>query len=151
MLPISSLPNVAAVYSCPIHQEPQVVFANGPLTPPLSPKPEQSIASISSQELCSDIHHQCIHVRDIVSATSDLMDDKETVDEDADMNPSSHPRRVLEDEAVRFTRSDLKLADFEVRGTLGARVQSPTFPNPLKKISTCRYRNFWQGSSRPPL
>jgi hypothetical protein len=126
-----SLPNVAAGYSCPIHQEPQVVFANGPLTPPLSPKPEQSIASISPQELCSDINHQCIHVRDIVSATSDLMDDKETVDEDADMNPSSHPRRVLEDEAVRFTRSGLKLADFEVRGTLGARVQSlslrPTF------------------------
>jgi len=113
------------------------VFANGPLTPPLSPKPEQSIASISSQELFSDINHQCIHVRDIVSATSDLMDDKETVDEEMDMNPSSHPRRVLEDEAVRFTRSGLKLADFEVRGTLGARVQSlflrPTFLNPSQK------------------
>jgi hypothetical protein len=114
-----------------------VVFANGPLTPPLSPKPEQSIASISAQELCSDINHQCIHVRDIVSATSDLMDDKETVDEEMDMNPSSHPRRVLEDEAVRFTRSGLKLGDFEVRGTLGARVQSlslrPTFLNPPRK------------------
>lgn len=111
-----------AIHTCPIHQEPQVVYANGPLTPPLSPKPEQAIISIPPHDLCSDINHQRIDVQDILHATSDLMDvDKETVDEDAEVTPPSHSCRVLEDEAVRFTRSDLKLADFEVRGTLGAR------------------------------
>ncbi|KAF9532350.1 kinase-like domain-containing protein [Crepidotus variabilis] len=46
--------------------------------------------------------------------------DRETIDEEESMESvKTRPRRLLEDETVRLTRSGIRLSDFDVRGTLG--------------------------------
>lgn len=94
-----------------------MVCADIPLTPPLSPKPDQSTVAIPSQELCD---HQFVHPADDSQTSSQSMEvDRETIDEEQEpMSPPS-PRRLLEDETVHLTRTGVKLSDFEVRGTLG--------------------------------
>ena len=116
---LPSLPqDLLRTFPCSVHQQPQVVYSDAPLTPPLSPKPDQGL---DSQGLCPAITHQFIHPDKGVHVPSELMDvDKETVDDDSDMSHAPPPRRFLEDEAVRLTRSNIKLSHFEVRGTLGA-------------------------------
>jgi protein kinase A len=95
-----------------------MVCADIPLTPPLSPKPDQSTVAIPSQELCD---HQFIHPADDSQTSSQSMEvDRETIDEEQEpMSPPS-PRRLLEDETMHLTRTGVKLSDFEVRGTLGS-------------------------------
>jgi hypothetical protein len=95
-----------------------MVCADIPLTPPLSPGPEQSIVAITSQELCPDISHQFIRLADTPSEPMEV--DRETIDEEQDAIPPLRPRRLLEDEAVHLTRTGIQLSDFEVRGTLGS-------------------------------
>lgn len=138
---LSRTPDLA----CPIHQEPKMVCTDIPLTPPMSPKPEQSIVTIPSQEVCPAINHQLIHPGNAPTVPSDSMDvDRETIDEEQEVMSPPCPRRLLEDEAVHLTRKGIKLSDFEVRGTLGSLLlQSPFF---LELINiTCRHRDLWQG------
>jgi len=112
--------------SYPVRQEPQVVCADAPLTPPLSPKPGQNIDSIIPDNQCAQINPEQNQLHQIPDeettsqvSGSDLMDiDRETVVED-DTSVSAVPQRLLEDEIVHLQRSGIKLADFEVRGTLG--------------------------------
>jgi protein kinase A len=96
-----------------------------PLTPPLSPKPAQNIANIDSitiDDECTAINPDQSENNEMKNPSniiplSTLMDvDSEPLEADS---PAPRPQRLLEDEKVHLQRSGIKLADFEVRGTLG--------------------------------
>lgn len=156
MLRSFSLPSLpqdlsrTSALACPIHQGPKTACTDIPLTPPLSPKPDQSIVAITSQDLCPDINQQLIHPGDAPRVSSEPMDvDRETIDEEQEPIPSLRPRRLLEDEVVHLTRTGIKLSDFEVRGTLGSLLCNSILFESLSR--SCRYRDIWQGSSSPPF
>ena len=121
----SSTTEVLRPTSYPDHQQTQVVCPAVPLTPPLSPKPAQNIANIDSitiDDECTAINpdqseNNEIKNPSIIIPLSTLMDvDSESLEPDS---PAPRPQRLLEDEKVHLQRSGIKLADFEVRGTLG--------------------------------
>ena len=119
-----------------------MVCADIPLTPPMSPKPEQS--TILSQEV-PVINHQFIHPGDTPTISSDPMDvDKETIDEKQEVMSPPCTRRLLEDETIHLARKGIKLSDFEVRGTLGSLPIRFSFFLELINI-TCRHRDLWKG------
>lgn len=104
----------------PPRQEPHVVCANAPLTPPLSPKPSQHIDSITIEGECTPINIKLDSQENILQPP-ELMDvdaTSPTVTEE-DSQPATRPSRNLEDEKVHLHRSGVRLSDFEVRGTLG--------------------------------
>ncbi|KAF5330375.1 hypothetical protein D9619_005876 [Psilocybe cf. subviscida] len=104
----------------PPRQEPHVVCANAPLTPPLSPKPSQHIDSITIEGECTPINIKLDSQENILQPP-ELMDvdaTSPTVTEE-ESQPATRPSRNLEDEKVHLHRSGVRLSDFEVRGTLG--------------------------------
>lgn len=121
----SSTTQVLCPTSYPDHQQTQVVCPAVPLTPPLSPKPAQNIANIDSitiDDECTAINPDQSENNEMKNPSniiplSTLMDvDSEPLEADS---PAPRPQRLLEDEKVHLQRSGIKLADFEVRGTLG--------------------------------
>jgi len=97
-----------------------VICANPPLTPPLSPKPGQNVANIDPTPPDNEyIAVETNDTKDPGNIIPHLMDvDPEPFD-DSLVDPPPPPQRLLEDEEVHLQRSGIKLADFEVRGTLG--------------------------------
>ena len=107
--------------SLPSCTDPQTVFADVPMTPPLSPKQTevdtiQNIAEpLDTAESDGTDPESTPIVVDDSQALSNLME----VDEAEKVVSPQPPQRLLEDEKVHLQRSGLKLSDFEVRGTLG--------------------------------
>lgn len=132
-----------------VRQEPHVVCADAPLTPPLSPKPGQHIDSIAMEEKCMPIsleNHQIQEPGAISQVSSDLMDVDASSPIEEDINAAARPQRLLEDEKDHLARSGIKLADFEVRGTLGMPLGSPlqSFVTQFfLKVQELSERFFW--------
>jgi len=124
-LPTSQEEIKRASVSYPARQEPQVVRNDAPLTPPMSPKPGQHIDSMITDDRCTPIKPEANVLHQLQEANgalqvsaAELMDvDTETVEEDTPT--AGVAQRLLEDEKSHLQRSGIKLADFEVRGTLG--------------------------------
>lgn len=115
-LPIS--PESSRRVSLPSRTDPQTVFADVPMTPPLSPEVDtiQIIADPleTTESDGTGPESTAIAVDDSQSLSNTMqVDDAEKV-----VSPQP-PQRLLEDERVHLQRSGLKLSDFEVRGTLG--------------------------------
>jgi hypothetical protein len=110
------------------HQQTQIVCPAVPLTPPLSPKPGQNIGNIDSMTIddeCTAINpdqsenDEMKDPSNIIPLSTLMVVDPEPLEADSPVHPPPRPQRLLEDEKVHLQRSGIKLADFEVRGTLG--------------------------------
>lgn len=129
-LPIS--PESSRRVSLPSRTDPQTVFADVPMTPPLSPEVDtiQIIADPleTPESDGTGPESTAIAVDDSQSLSNTMqVDDAEKV-----VSPQP-PQRLLEDERVHLQRSGLKLSDFEVRGTLGTVTDTLSAPQVLMK------------------
>ena len=126
--PPSSTADVLRSTSYVDHQQTELICPAGPLTPPLSPKPGQSIANIDSIA----VDDECIAINPDQSENKEMKDPSnviplsilmdvvpESYEVDSPVHPPPRPQRLLEDEKVHLQHSGIKLVDFEVRGTLG--------------------------------
>ncbi|CAA7267935.1 unnamed protein product [Cyclocybe aegerita] len=108
-----------------VRQEHQLLCSDAPLTPPLSPKPDQNIDSINIGDQYPHIMPESVRdnqAKDpeaFSQASSEAMDVDDVPEEDTPIHPVPRPQRLLEDEKVHLQRSGIKLSDFQVRGTLG--------------------------------
>jgi len=113
--------------SLPSRTDPQTVFADVPMTPPLSPKQTEVDTiqdPLNTAESDGTGPESIPMAVDDSQSLSNLMqvDDAEKV-----VSPQP-PQRLLEDERVHLQRSGLKLSDFEVRGTLGTTTDTLSAP-----------------------
>lgn len=108
----------------------QIVITDAPITPPLSPKSlpgRQDSMAVDNTPSRTAAHHGAVDEQQESmdfektpsaesgqSAMAVEMSESEALDD-----PAKSPARLLEDEQVRLQPVDLKLSDFDVRGTLG--------------------------------
>jgi hypothetical protein len=105
-----------------------------PLTPPLSPAPDETTGK-KEAIVMNEPHHSSIQDQHQFSnagaAPAQTQTTQQTPDEsNMEVDPPTAPEpeaprpqrplRLLEDEQVHLTRHGLKLSDFEIRGTLGS-------------------------------
>jgi hypothetical protein len=101
--------------------DPQIVFADVPMTPPLSPKQIE----VDTIQVSGDPLDTAESDGTVPESTAIAVDDPQSlsnpmqVDDAEKVVSPQPPQRLLEDERVHLQRSGLKLSDFEVRGTLG--------------------------------
>jgi len=127
----------------------QIVRVDAPLTPPLSPKQ----MAMEQTDIPSDIAASISQPLESLpqpapeapcAADAMQVDPVPKVEVDA-LAPA--PQRSLENEKVHLQRSGVKLADFEVRGTLGEWL--PQHAPLIRLTSAIRHRDLWEGLSRP--
>jgi hypothetical protein len=101
--------------------DPQIVFADVPMTPPLSPKQIE----VDTIQVSGDPLDTAESDGTVPESTAIAVDDPQSLSNPMEVDDAEKvvspqpPQRLLEDERVHLQRSGLKLSDFEVRGTLG--------------------------------
>lgn len=106
-------------------QELSILCPAAPLTPPLSPKltqPRRSTTTTNNHNLQLDTNTTTPSSEDSLDDPSNIAlspSDSMDVDSTEDGHTSPKPQRLLEDEKSRLQHAGVRLADFEVRGTLG--------------------------------
>ncbi|KZT28446.1 cAMP dependent protein kinase [Neolentinus lepideus HHB14362 ss-1] len=129
-LPIPSeiRPSNIPFQALPFHRDSEAMVTDGPITPPMSPGPhndadQEASIIVDAEPRYSGVQRDprnpqsaSVSQQQLHTLSSQKMDQEETP---RPRTPPKPPLRVLENEPSHVPKGNLKLTDFEVKGTLG--------------------------------